>query len=399
MQSVQTDIAIIGGGITGLWLLNRLRQAGFAAILLESATLGGEQTHKSQGILHGGMKYALQGALTASSLGVADAPAVWRACFEGSGALDLSTVPILSPNQYLWTTGSLLSRMSGFVASKVLQARARALTRDEFPEVFKHPDFQGNVYGFDEQVIDVHALIRELVKPLLEAIFHIDLLKPTDLHYQPSGELNFIQIQTTSMQPVTLKAKQYIFAAGSGNTLLLEKSGNHTIQMQRRPLHMVMAQHDFDADLYAHCLGTGSTPRITVTTHESANGKKIWYLGGQLAEEGTERSSDEQCAVARSELQSLFPWLDFSKVKFASFLIDRAEARQPKLNRPDSFSIESAANYFVAWPTKLVLAPLLAEALLEKLNQMPITKSPTDLGALHAWPKPGFAKPMWEQLF
>ncbi len=51
---VETDVAIIGGGIAGLWLLNRLRQLGFATILLESGTLGGGQTNKAQGIIHVG---------------------------------------------------------------------------------------------------------------------------------------------------------------------------------------------------------------------------------------------------------------------------------------------------------------------------------------------------------
>ena len=47
---VETDIAIIGGGIAGLWLLNRLRNLDFAAILLESGTLGGGQTTRRKAL-------------------------------------------------------------------------------------------------------------------------------------------------------------------------------------------------------------------------------------------------------------------------------------------------------------------------------------------------------------
>ena len=42
--SYSTDIVIFGGGIAGLWLLNRLRTEGYQAILLESRELGGGQT-------------------------------------------------------------------------------------------------------------------------------------------------------------------------------------------------------------------------------------------------------------------------------------------------------------------------------------------------------------------
>jgi len=399
IQTVETDIAILGGGVAGLWLLNRLRQEGYSAILLESGTLGGEQTHKSQGILHGGMKYALQGSLTASSKGVAEAPALWRDCLNGTGCIDLSGVPVLSPTQYLWTTGTMLSKMGGFLASKILQTRAARLERDAFPSLFQHPRFKGDIYAFDEQVIDVHALLRELVKWQQDAIFHISPLKPSDLNYEPSGTLESITLHADPMPSVTLRARRFIFAAGSGNDLLLEKSGNRAIQMQLRPLHMVMARHSFPCSLYAHCLGNGATPRITITTHLTHSDRQVWYLGGQIAEEGITRSAPDQTAKARAELTALFPWLDFSDVEFASFLVDRAEARQPSLNRPDSFSLQESANYLVAWPTKLVLAPLLAEHILNKLGATAIKTGSADLRALRAWPVPAFARPMWEQLF
>ena len=39
-MQIEKDIVILGGGIAGLWLLNRLRNAGYAAVLLESTALG-----------------------------------------------------------------------------------------------------------------------------------------------------------------------------------------------------------------------------------------------------------------------------------------------------------------------------------------------------------------------
>ena len=60
-NTVKVDTVIAGGGIAGLWLLNVLRSKGYSAVLLEAGSLGGAQTLSSQGIIHGGMKYALGG--------------------------------------------------------------------------------------------------------------------------------------------------------------------------------------------------------------------------------------------------------------------------------------------------------------------------------------------------
>ena len=73
-QSLSTDVLIVGGGIAGLWLNARLRQQGFATVLVERGSLGGGQSLKSQGIIHGGAKYALHGALTGASEAIADMP-------------------------------------------------------------------------------------------------------------------------------------------------------------------------------------------------------------------------------------------------------------------------------------------------------------------------------------
>ena len=82
-QPWSTDILIVGGGVAGLWLNARLRRAGYATVLVESASLGGGQSVKSQGIIHGGAKYALHGALTGASEAIADMPRRWRACSTG----------------------------------------------------------------------------------------------------------------------------------------------------------------------------------------------------------------------------------------------------------------------------------------------------------------------------
>ncbi|HEB27268.1 MAG TPA: FAD-dependent oxidoreductase, partial [Porticoccus sp.] len=94
--TTNVDIAIIGGGIAGLWLLNRLCNDGYNAVLFEQDDLGGAQTIASQGMIHGGIKYALGGALTGASEAIADMPDHWRRCLNGEGDVDLSQAKVLS---------------------------------------------------------------------------------------------------------------------------------------------------------------------------------------------------------------------------------------------------------------------------------------------------------------
>lgn len=397
-QSVQVDVVIFGGGIAGLWLLTRLRAKGYAAILLESDALGSGQTGKSQGIIHGGMKYALTGALNSEALAISDMPEIWRLCLEGKGLLNLSAVPVLSKQQYLWSPQRFTSKITGFLAGATLSSKVDSMSKDSYPSAFKHPDFKGEVFALNEMVIDVPVMVSELAKANQGAIFQIEPFNDEALQFAENGDLKSVTVCCKD-KTVTLQAQQFVFTAGSGNEAILHLLQHDAIAMQRRPLHMVVVQVPFKDEIYAHCMGLGAKPRITITTHHTQNGKTIWYLGGNLAEEGVERSKEDQQKLARKELQDLFPWLDFTNAQFDSFYIDRAENKQKGLLKPDSSFHQAIHNMTVAWPTKLVLAPKLAEDIITQLTKQNIKPQANDTQALQAWPAPPVALPVWEELF
>jgi glycerol-3-phosphate dehydrogenase len=396
LKKSQVDIAILGSGIAGLWLLNRLSTLGYSVILLETGAIGGGQTHKAQGIIHGGMKYALQGSLTSSSLAIADMPALWNSCLHGKGLIDLSQVKILSQHQYLFSTGKLAGKLTGFFANVALQGRVSALAKEQFPQVFQHSKFKGVVYALDEMALDVHTLLHALVKPHQDAIFKIAV--PALVTLNNNQGIKALTIQSEQGHIVTLEAKKYIFTAGLGNELYAKNIINPVIATQRRPLHMVVVKTDFAYPVFAHCFGLSSTPRITITTHQAKDGKTIWYLGGQIAEEGVHLSAEQQCALAIKELTEIFTWLDFTKAKAASFFVDRAEPSQPGGKRPDTAYFKAIANQIIAWPTKLALAPKLADDIITTLQQEKLTCSKADTAALLNFSKPEIAIPIWDQL-
>ncbi len=383
---------IIGGGIAGLWTLARLQQAGYKSVLLESQALGVGQTRYAQGIIHGGTKYALTGKLTASSEAVADMPSRWRACFEGNGELDLTQAELLSDAHYLWSTTSLTSRISGFFASKVMRSRSSELDKDALPAIFQHKDFHGQFYRLDEPVFDVLSVIRALAEPRKQSILMID-------QETLAAENEAVKVQSTPGDSYVFHYKKIIFIAGEGNEDLLSRFGCNQPEMQRRPLKMVVMRGGPNKGLndmiYAHCLGASVNPRITITSHRDKQGNIVWYMGGQLAEDGVNKSDAELIQAAKKELNELIPWLELKDAEWGVLEINRAEINKPGTTRPASFSIETNNKIITAWPTKLALAPALADALLEILDKENISPG-TDL-SLPDWEQPVYADFPWNE--
>jgi glycerol-3-phosphate dehydrogenase len=397
-KTAAADMVIFGGGIAGLWVLNRLRQLGFSVLLFESNALGSGQTHKSQGIIHGGLKYALQGKLNKEVEALTHMPEIWRQCLSGVGEIDLSQVTVLSNEQYLFAEGQLKAKLSGFLASTALSSRVRPLSREKFPSLFQHSAFKGDVFSLDEIVIDVTTLIRELVKANQDAIFMIEPLSGEGLKFDDQGKLISATIYMSG-KFVEVSAQQFIFTAGIGNEVVLKRLKTKEVAMQRRPLHMVLVKTPFDYPIYAHCVGLGRKPRLTITTHRTFNGETVWYLGGSLAEEGVKRDACAQMKAAQTELRSLFPWLDFSRAAFSTFIVDRAEPLQKGFLKPESAYTKMIENMIIAWPTKLALAPKLAENILQHVSKLELTPHLFDTRELRAWPIPPLASPIWEDAF
>lgn len=399
-HTAAADIVIFGGGIAGLWLLNRLRKTGLSVILFESGALGGGQTYKSQGIIHGGIKYALQGTFTHEARSMADLPMLWRACLSGDGEINLANVPILSPQQYLWAPGKFTSLLTGMIASAALNSKVKRIAKDEYPAIFQSSAFKGDIYALDEIVIDVPSLIRELVKVNQDALFKIEPLNDEELRFDEEGKLVSATVYMAG-KAIEVTAQTFIFTAGAGNEVIIKKlqSTTSNLAMQRRPLHMVMAKMPCDYALYAHCLGIGSRPRITITTHQTIDGHSIWYMGGQLAEDGIHRDSANQIKATRDELRDLFPWVNFSNAEFSTFMVDRAEPKQKGGLKPETSFVKTVKNVMVAWPTKLTLAPKLADDIMQQLKRAEITPHLADMRELRSWPMPPIAKPIWEDAF
>ena len=385
---ISTDVLIVGAGVAGLWLNARLRRQGFSTIVVERESLGGGQSVKSQGIIHGGAKYALHGALTGASEAIADMPRRWREALAGDGELDLSGVRLLSEAHDLWSPGTLAGNLTSFFASKAVRGRVDQVKGDQLPPALQDPRFKGKVYRLAELVVDVPSLIERLAELAGDGLLAGQVIEPLF----DNDELIGLRVDG-----LEIHAQRIVFSAGGGNAELLASVGISVPAQQLRPLHMVLVKGPSLKPLYAHCLGGGPKPRITVTTHPAANGEWVWYLGGDIAEaDGVAREPAEQIAVAKKELGNLLPWVDLSQAQWATLRVNRAEPAQSGLVRPDNAFLSDQGRLLVGWPTKLALAPDFSDRVLQALEHDGI--KPGNAPALPPLPRPPLGKTAWEQL-
>ncbi|RBA52983.1 FAD-dependent oxidoreductase [Stutzerimonas zhaodongensis] len=387
-DSLSTDVLIVGGGVAGLWLNARLRRLGYSTLLVDKGVLGGGQSVKSQGIIHGGTKYALSGALTGASEAIADMPRRWREALAGNGELDLSGVRLLSDAHYLWSPGTLTGNLTSFFASKAVRSRVGQVKGSELPPALRDSRFKGKVYRLSELVLDVPSLIQRLAELSGPGLLKAERIEPL----RENGELTGLVVDGR-----TIRAQRIVLTAGAGNADLLNALGLAQPAMQKRPLHMVIVKAPTLKPLYAHCLGGGSKPRITVTSHPAEDGEWVWYLGGDLAEAGgVARDEAAQIAAAKKELAELVPWIDLSAAKWATLRIDRAEPAQSALARPDNAFLAEQGRLLVGWPTKLALSPDFADRVEGALVRDGIQPQP--LAPLPELPRPAITRPFWEGL-
>jgi glycine/D-amino acid oxidase-like deaminating enzyme len=382
---MQLDVLVFGGGAAGLWCLDRFRRAGYHAMLLESKALGCGQTIQAQGIIHGGGKYALRGvrdfaAVRATSL----MPERWRRSLAGREEPNLAGTEILSERCHLWLPrGSALARLQSWGAMSViakaglLATPLEKLPRHLWPGVLR--DCALAVYALAEPVISTGSLLRALAAHHRRWIFLYD---SAAVKFSGDG---------IRIDDIVLKPRATILTAGAGNGELLRRAGIETELMQLRPLGMIVLRGNLPP-LFGHCVIGGKTG-LTVTAPVPG----MWQIGGELAERlAQEENSTTARAIAAREIRRWLPSLDWSRLEIAIYRAVRAEARTARVRRPSGVHASRVKpSLVVAWPTKLSMAPVLADEVFELLKDT--LGSPGNCGEPPPWPKPEVARYPWEE--
>lgn len=384
---MRLDVLIFGGGVAGLWCLDRFRRAGYSALVLECNALGAGQTIQAQGIIHGGGKYALRGVRDFAAVrAIKEMPEFWRRCLSGKEEPRLTDTNLLSDSCHLWLPrGSTVARMQSWGFVPVLAKTGLLATppinvpEDSWPTALR--DSAVAVYALAEPVISTGTLLGNLLQR------HESHIRGYD-----SIALRFSSPQV-KVANATLTPRMIVLAAGAGNAELLRKAGIAQDLMQQRPLGMVLLRGKL-RDLYGHCVIGGKT-QLTITTPAPG----IWQVGGEIAERLADVDDDTQARrIALREIRRWLPGNDFTNSEIALYRAVRAEARTSDQRRPSGVHVgRVASNIIAAWPTKLTMAPVLAEEVFQlTCAELKAPGSADDI-AVNKWPKPRVARYPWEE--
>lgn len=386
------DVVIFGGGAAGLWLLDELTRRGQQAVLLEANALGTGQTVAAQGIIHGGLKYTLQGLLTNSATSIREMPALWRECLDGQREPNLSEVRRRSDECFLWRTDSFSSRLGMLGAQFGLRVAPQSVSKDDRPEILR--GCPGTVARLPEQVISTTSLIEVLAARNRERLLKVD---PARVEFECGRAAEVASIRIGG--DVVFHPRAVVFTAGAGNSALRRSVGLAAEAMQRRPLHMVMLRGARLPMFQGHCVD-GAKTRVTITSEADSSGRIVWQVGGQIAEDGVAWDERTLLTRAREELQAVLPKIDLSSVEWSTYRVDRAEGLVPGGKRPESVQIRRDGNCLTAWPTKLALVPQLANEIVEQAFNLSGPQFSISHGQVenlpHDWPRPMVALPPWE---
>ena len=355
---MDVDVAIVGGGMAGLWILSVLRHAGYTAVLFEKDRLGSAQSLASQGIIHGGVKYALLGRLSHLSKAARPMPMRWQAHLTDQRFPHLSKTNIHTHRQWIWKVG-MGSSLTGFFANQLISSQVQMLDPDQRPQFLQNY----RIYQLNDPVLDVRSVMQTLADWNESALCQAEVLA-----VEQRVDQVILRLRTND-QELELKAAALVLSAGAGNEQL------QAVKMQRRGLHMVMAKGDLPR-LYAHIIKHGANPYLTITSHPAQ--QMVWYLGGQLAETGVDKEPDKQIDCAYRQLSTLFPAIDWQAVHWASVAIDRAEAWDHG-QRPQAPKIVQNQRQITLWPSKLLFVPQVADQVLTRVEQMGIARHHTSL--------------------
>ena len=319
---VSVDVAIVGGGIAGLWIANLLARRGLSVVVCEPEGLGGSQTLASQGIVHSGAKYALDGSTAPLTRALKDMPPRWRACLVGRGEVDLRGVPVVA------------ERM-----------RLRSGNTDRDAEI-------------DDFVVDVPALVHRLAEPLTGRVVG-QAVTPAAVLRGSGG------VQAIELDRVTIRARAYVFAAGTGNEALARHAG-FAQPIRTRPLRQTIVRLRQGVRLFAHWARTGAAePVLTVTSHGA-----VLSVGGRVADDGVNRSNETHIAVVKALFREAFPGIDLADAYFETFIAERAEPVAAGIRGLSDAFAARRGNCLVCLPVKLSLVPRLGDLVLRKLGAL-----------------------------
>ncbi len=306
------DIAIVGGGATGLGVALDAAARGLKVVLLESHDFAKGTSSRATKLVHGGVRYLAQGNIAL----------VREALHERTTLLNnaphlAQPLAFVMPSYKWWETPfygiglvmyDLLAGKAGLGKTRFLSAQK---TLSLLPQAVAQ-QLKGGVQYWDGQFDDARLALALARTAAAQGALLVNYCQAVDLTYQ-NGKVNgLICVDTLTGQQSTIQARCVVNAAGVWVDALREKDGAANAQDGRRPtkpmvapsqgVHIVVDRSFLDSDvalmvpktadgrvLFAVpwlgkvILGTTDTPRTDLAREPQAFQEEVDFILGESA--------------------------------------------------------------------------------------------------------------------
>ena len=347
------EVLVVGGGAAGILACERLREDGRDVTLIECAAIGAEQSNHSHGYLHRGFIYAAPSAALVRELGRgADA---WAARLQGRGlgAVASSATVVIT---------------DAYSSQAAATAWAKAGLFFDGPTHVEAGDRRRSAYRFstNEQTFDFAPWFRTVSS---HELLGVRTVRGRALRLIREGnEVTGVDARVAG-ERVRLVADVYVLAAGVGNLELVSTVTRYRGEAINRTSHMFVLR---STGLQPISL-VAPDPRLygLFVVSRGDDGATVWLasdfvsFSGDLS--GTHAAAMWVRAVVRN-LEAATGSLPRRGFEWAVYPAPKGELRPNRgtldVHRTQKYGLH---NVLVGSPSKLTLAPLLADQLADEV--------------------------------
>lgn len=370
---ITTDVVIVGGGVTGLWLLNDLRREGYSAVLLERRELGGGQTCHSHVYIHQGHIYHEKDRVLAAS--IAEVKPLWDAWFDAQSPQRVGT-----PSYF---------GFSNPAEARIREALWRSLglaCRDiPVPEVLAGGAIS-RAFESPEVSIDGEALVRALRGDVDHFISRVAEVERVEVD-RDARTVEGLLVEMPGGLKARFEAQAVVFAAGNGNyglcaKLAADAPDTSLIEQirqarQTRKAHMLVIRGPKAAlmpltgvfpDLQGLFIVARELPDEVVWLVSDYNSQKVESVEDWIAYDAREWLPGVLGALRLIAPAALS---QPDALKWGVYEAPKAEGTSGGLTGlPHEEHVRSFGfnNLRVVWPTKLTLAPRASRRIIDELR-------------------------------
>ena len=349
------DVVVIGGGVTGA-LLSRELAVDRSVLLIDQGGYGAGQSNHSHGYLHQGYIYISGATGLIRSLG--QGATRWREILHAAGCKPVtpgSTVAFtdqlsVAAARALWSRASLPIRSGPPPAGFDGRTFAACFSTAE-PSY----DFTGLLQALQEDLVGVPQMRARLRRIRIQG-----------------GEVTGVEVQHAADRTrLLLRARAYVLAAGASNIGLLHQATRYRGRAISRMSFMLVAagEHLPPTSLI---LPGNTHYGLFVVSRPRDGGGNVWLISNfvSMAHDGYNRSARRLWLKSMlGTIGPIAPVLRDADVRWALYNAPKGELRDsPGTMKGHGWEGFGLPNLFVLAPTKLTLAPLLADDVAHELR-------------------------------